>query len=312
MNKSIIFHDIIDAVERLRGVANRTPVLTSRVLNELSRQQVYLKCENFQRGGAFKFRGAYNALSKLSEEEKKRGVIAFSSGNHAQGVALACKILDVQATIVMPNDTPDIKIEAVQNYGGNVLFFDRHKESREVIASQYSEEHGMAIIPPFDHPDVIAGAGTAAYELMQEHPFLEHLVTPVGGGGLISGTALAGKGMNPRVKIHGVEPEGADDVRMSMLQGERVRIDPPNTIADGLRTQQVGERNFPIIQQMVHEVVTVSEEEIEVAMRFAMIRLKIVIEPSSAVALAAVMFRKFQIEKGSCIGVILSGGNVEL
>ncbi|SDY78203.1 pyridoxal-phosphate dependent enzyme [Thermoactinomyces sp. DSM 45892] len=312
MNKAIIFHDIIDAVERLRGVANRTPVLTSRVLNELSRQQVYLKCENFQRGGAFKFRGAYNALSKLSEEERKRGVIAFSSGNHAQGLALACKILGVQATIVMPEDTPEVKIEAVQNYGGNVLFFDRYKESRERIAARYSEEHGMAIIPPFDHPDIIAGAGTAAYELMQEHPFLEHLVTPVGGGGLISGTALAGKGMNPRVKIHGVEPEGADDVRRSMLQGERVRIDPPNTIADGLRTQQVGERNFPIIQQMVHEVVTVSEEEIEVAMRFAMVRLKIVIEPSSAVALAAVMFRKFQIEKGSCIGVILSGGNVEL
>ncbi|SFX11768.1 threonine dehydratase [Thermoactinomyces sp. DSM 45891] len=312
MNKAIIFHDIIDAVERLRGVANRTPVLTSRVLNELSRQQVYLKCENFQRGGAFKFRGAYNALSKLSEEERKRGVIAFSSGNHAQGLALACKILDVQATIVMPDDTPEVKIEAVQNYGGNVLFYDRHKESREMIAARYSEEHGMAIIPPFDHPDIIAGAGTAAYELMQEHPFLEHLVTPVGGGGLISGTALAGKGMNPRVKIYGVEPEGADDVRRSILQGERVRIDPPDTIADGLRTQQVGERNFPIIQQMVHEVVTVSEEEIEVAMRFAMVRLKIVIEPSSAVALAAVMFRKFQIEKGSCIGVILSGGNVEL
>ncbi|TCP61008.1 pyridoxal-phosphate dependent enzyme [Baia soyae] len=312
MNKGIIFHDIIDAVERLRGVANRTPVLTSRVLNELSRQQVYLKCENFQRGGAFKFRGAYNALSKLSEEERKRGVIAFSSGNHAQGLALACKILDVQATIVMPDDAPESKVEAVQSYGGNVLFFDRYKESREMIASQYSEEHGMAIIPPFDHPDIIAGAGTAAYELMQEHPFLEHLVTPVGGGGLISGTALAAKGMNPRVKIHGVEPEGADDVRRSMLLGERVRIDPPDTIADGLRTQQVGERNFPIIQQMVHEVVTVSEEEIEVAMRFAMVRLKIVIEPSSAVALAAIMFRKFQIEKGSCIGVILSGGNVEL
>lgn len=312
MSGSVGFNDIIDAVERLHGVANRTPVLTSRILNELSRQQVYLKCENFQRGGAFKFRGAYNALSRLTDEEKKRGVISFSSGNHAQGIALASKILGIEAIAVMPKDAPKGKVEAVQNYGCKIIFYDRHTESREEIARVYSEDRRMTIIPPFDHPHIIAGAGTAAYELMQEHLFLDHLIVPVGGGGLLAGTAIAGKGLNPRVKIHGVEPELADDVKRSLIQGERVKIEPPNTIADGLRTQQVGETNFPIIQQLVQEVVTVSEEEIEVALRFAMVRLKVVIEPSSAVALAAVMFRKCKIEKGSRIGVILSGGNIEL
>jgi threonine dehydratase len=302
---------IQEAFGRLKGIANQTPVMTSRTLNRLTGQQVFLKCENFQRGGSFKFRGAYNTISQLTPEQKQKGIVAFSSGNHAQGVALAANILGIQAMNCMPQDAPSIKVQATKGYGVEVVFYDRQRENREEIAEKWSEEKGMTIIPPFDDPRIISGAGTAALELLKEVGELDAIIAPIGGGGLISGTALAAHGINPSIRIFGVEPEGAEDTLLSLQAGKRITIDPPHTIADGLRVTTPGHITFPIIQQHIEQVITVTDHEIMEALRFALTRLKIVIEPSSAVALAAVLTGRLPLKENKRIGVIISGGNVD-
>jgi threonine dehydratase len=305
----VTFDDVRAAAERLRGVANRTPVLTSRTFNALTGREVFFKCENFQRGGAFKFRGAYNRLCQLSADEKKRGVVAFSSGNHAQGVALAAKLLNIPATIVMPNDAPPVKLAATRGYGAEVIVYDRLRESREAIAKKLADERGVTLVPPFNDVHVIAGAGTAALELLEDVPDLDALVTPIGGGGLIGGTAIAAKGMQSSIKIFGVEAEGADDAKQSMQRGEIVHIDPPNTIADGIRTQSIGTLTFAIMRELLSDIVIVSDAEILTALEFVIPRMKIVAEPTGAVPVAAVMQNKIP---GALtrIGVIISGGNI--
>lgn len=307
---AIGYEDVLGAAERLRGVAHHTPVHTSRTLDELAGRRVVLKCENFQRGGAFKFRGAYNAISRLEPEERRRGVVAFSSGNHAQGVALAAKLLGVPAVICMPDDAPPVKLAATRGYGAEVLIFERSTVDRDTFARVVAEERGMTIIPPYDHPHIIAGQGTAALELLDQAPGLDAIVTPIGGGGLIGGTAVAAQGARPDVRVFGVETEGADDVRQSVERGERVTIAPPPTIADGIRTTSPGRLTFPIIQRHVERVLVVSDEQVLAALRLVLLRLKLVAEPTGAVALAAVLAGLLPAECRS-VGVIVSGGNVD-
>ncbi len=302
--------DVRAAAERLRGVAHRTPVLTSRTLNELAGRELFLKCESLQRGGAFKFRGAYNAISRLSEEQRRRGVVAFSSGNHAQGVALAARILGVAAIICMPDDAPPVKLAATRGYGAEVRIFERATVDRDSFARAIAEERGMTIIPPYDHPDIIAGQGTTALELLEQAPELDALVTPIGGGGLLSGCAVAAKGLRPQIRIFGVETEGADDVRQSLERGERVTISPPATIADGIRTTSPGRLTFPIIQRHVEQVLVVSDAAVLDALRLLLLRVKLVVEPTGAVALAAVLAGLLPAECRR-VGVILSGGNID-
>jgi threo-3-hydroxy-L-aspartate ammonia-lyase len=311
VGKSVNFDDIVQAAQNLDGIANRTPVMTSRSFNEWTGYEVYFKCEHFQRGGAFKFRGAYHAVSGLDDDDKKRGVIAFSSGNHAQGIALAAKILGIETVIVMPQDTPGVKVEATRGYGAEIVFYDRWKEDREQVAKRWMEQKRMVLIPPFDHPRVIAGAGTAALELLREVPELDGIMTPVGGGGLISGTAIAAHGVNPSIRIVGAEPAKANDAALSLAKGERVTIDSPDTIADGLRTTSLGTLTFPVIQNHVSEIVTVTEEEIIEAMRYIFTRFKWVVEPSGAVTVAALLAGKVPFACGQKIGVIISGGNLD-
>ncbi len=305
----VAFADVRAAAERLRGVANRTPVLTSRALNALTGREVFCKCENFQRGGSFKFRGAYNRLSQLSAAEKQRGVVAFSSGNHAQGVALAAKLLHIPATIVMPDDAPPVKLAATRGYGAEVIVYDRLTGSREAIARQLAEERGMTLVPPFNDPRIIAGQGTAALELVEEVPDLDALVTPVGGGGLISGCALAAKGMQPRIAVYGVEAIGADDAQQSLQAGRIISVPPPTTIADGIRTESVGTLTFAIMRALLSAIVIVSDDEIIAALRFVIPRMKIVVEPTGAVPLAALMQNRIPAEFKR-VGVIVSGGNI--
>ncbi len=269
---AVTFDDVRAAAERLRGIANRTPVLTSHTFNALTGREVFFKGENFQRAGAFKFRGAYNRLSRLSADEKRRGVVAFSSGNHAQGVALAAKLLGIPAVLVMPNDAPAVKLDATRGYGAEVILYDRQGGQRDEIASQVSAERGLVLVPPFNDPYIIAGQGTAALELLEEVPELDALVSPVGGGGLISGCALAAKGMRPRIAVYGVEAEGADDARQSLREGRIVTIPPPKTIADGIRTEALGPLTFAIMRALVDDVVLVSDAEILEAVRFALLR----------------------------------------
>ena len=301
--------DVRAAADRLRGIANRTPVMTSRTFNALTGREVFFKCENFQRGGAFKFRGAYNRLSQLSEAEKKRGVVAFSSGNHAQGVALAAKLLGVPATIVMPDDAPAVKLAATRGYGAEVIVYDRLRESREAIAKKLADERGVTLVPPFNDPDIMAGAGTVAMELLEEIPDLDALVTPVGGGGLVSGCALAAKAMRPQIQVYGVEAVGADDAKQSLQRGEIVHIEPPTTIADGIRTQAVGNLSFAVMRELLSDIVIVNDDEIRDAVRFAITRMKIVAEPTGAVPIAAVMQNRIP---GNLkrVGLIISGGNI--
>jgi len=308
-NLPITFSDVQHAADRLRGVANRTPVMTSRTFNAMTGREVFFKCENFQRGGAFKFRGAYNRLAQLAPEEKRRGVVAFSSGNHAQGVALAAKLLSIPAAIVMPDDAPPVKLAATRGYGAEVIVYDRLKESREAIAKKLADERGVILVPPFNDPHIIAGQGTAAMELLEEIPDLDAIVTPVGGGGLISGCAIAAKAMRPQIQILGVEAVGADDAKQSLQRGEIVHIDPPSTIADGIRTQSVGALTFAIMCELLSDIVIVSDEEILDAVRFAIMRMKIVAEPTGAVPIAAVMQNRIP---GNLkrVGVIVSGGNI--
>jgi len=302
--------DVRAAAERLAGVAHVTPVHTSRTLDELAGRSLFLKCESFQRAGAFKFRGAYNAISRLSLAERERGVVAFSSGNHAQGVALAARLLDVPAIICMPDDAPPVKLAATRGYGAEVRIFERSTVDRDTFARAIAEERGMTVIPPYDHPHIMAGQGTAALELMAQAPDLDALVMPIGGGGLISGCAVAAKGLDPAIRIFGVETEGADDVHQSVERGERVTIAPPATIADGIRTTSPGALTFPVIRRHVERVLVVSDEAALAALRLLFLRLKLVVEPTGAVPLAAVLGGLLPAECRR-VGVILSGGNID-
>lgn len=307
---AVTYDDVRAAAERLRGVAHRTPVVTSRTLDERTGAQVFLKAENLQRMGAFKFRGAYNRIAQLSAQERRGGVIAFSSGNHAQGVALACKILGVPATIVMPSDAPAAKIAATRGYGAEVVLYDRHTEDRAAIAQRLAGESGATIVPPYDDAGVIAGQGTATLELLEDAQPLDIIACPVGGGGLLAGTAIAAHGSDASIEIYGVEPAAGNDFEQSMARGERVQIPVPDTIADGQQTQSPGEITFRIAQQERARIVSVTDDQIREAMRFAFERLKLVVEPSGASALAAVLSGVIP-ARGKRIGVILTGGNVD-
>jgi len=298
------------AARRLEGIAHRTPVMTSRTLNARTGAQIFLKCENFQRMGAFKFRGAYNRIVQLNADERRAGVVAFSSGNHAQGVALASKLLGVPAVIVMPDDAPKAKIDATREYGAEIVFYDRHRSHRAEIAQRICAEREATLVPPFDDPHIIAGAGTAVLELMEEVEGLEAIVTPVGGGGLLSGSAVAAHGFDSDVEIYGVEPQAGNDFQQSLDRGEIVHIEVPRTIADGLQTQAPGEITFATIRAHRGTIVTISDEQLRDAMRFAFERLKIVIEPSGAAGIAAILFGKIPVA-GKRIGVVISGGNVD-
>jgi threo-3-hydroxy-L-aspartate ammonia-lyase len=307
---AISIDDVRAAAQRLRGVANYTPVHTSRTLDALAGCEIVLKCESFQRTGSFKFRGAYNAISALSPAERRRGVVAFSSGNHAQGVALAARLLDAPAIICMPDDAPPVKLAATRGYGAEVMIFDRSTVDRDTFARAIAEERGMTIIPPYDHPRIIAGQGTAALELLEQAPDLDALVIPVGGGGLIGGCAVAARAIRPGIRIFGVETEGADDVRQSVERGERVSIAPPATIADGIRTTSPGALTFPIIQRHVERVLVVSDAAVLDALRLLLLRLKLVAEPTGAVGPAAVLAGLLPAECRR-VGVILCGGNLD-
>ncbi len=304
------FNSVRTAAERLRGIVHRTPVLTSRTLDEIAGGPVFLKCENLQRMGAFKFRGAYNRIVQLDPQARARGVVAFSSGNHAQGVALASRLLGVPATIVMPSDAPASKIAATREYGAEVIFYDRHKSHRAEIAQQLCAERNATLIAPFDDAEIIAGAGTAALELLEDVPDLAIIATPVGGGGLLSGSALAAHGVNSAIELYGVEPEAGNDFQQSLERGEIVQTAVPITIADGLQTQAPGALTFAIVREHVRAIVTVTDDDLRDAMRFAFERMKIVIEPSGAAALAALMLGKIP-ARGKRTGIIISGGNVD-
>jgi threonine dehydratase len=303
--------DVRAAAERLAPVANRTPVVTSRTVNALTGAQVFFKCENLQRGGAFKFRGAYNRLVVLSPEERARGVVAFSSGNHAQGVALAAQELGIRATVVMPADAPKLKVAATQGYGAEVVRYDRLTEDREAIARRLADERGLTLVPPYDHPLIMAGQGTAALELIEDVGSLDWLLMPVGGGGLLSGCTIAASSLLPAVKIVGVETETSNDWVPSLQAGHPVHIPPPDTIADGMRTQQPGALTFPIVQRLAHGVVTVSDEEVKDAMRFLLLRMKLLVEPTGAVPVALLLSGRLGVPKHQRVGVILSGGNAD-
>ncbi|TCG06093.1 serine dehydratase [Paraburkholderia steynii] len=304
------YDDVVAASKRLEGVAHRTPVLTSRTVNEMFGAEVFFKCENLQRMGAFKFRGAFNALSKFDEQQRRQGVVAFSSGNHAQAVALSARLLGMPATIVMPHDAPRIKVEATKGYGGNVVLYDRYKEDREQIGRDLAQKHGLTLIPPYDHPDVLAGQGTAAKELFDEVGPLDAFFVPLGGGGLLSG-ALSTRALSPDCALYAVEPEAGNDGQQSFRSGKIVNIDTPKTIADGAQTQHLGEYTFPIIQRDVTDVLTASDAELVDCMRFFAARMKIVVEPTGCLSFAAARQMKDKL-KGKRIGVLISGGNVDV
>jgi threonine dehydratase len=301
---------IREAHERIRAFVHRTPVITSRTFNEASGREVFFKCENFQRAGAFKMRGATNKILSRSDEEKRRGVVAFSSGNHAQAVALAARDAGVRAVIVMPEDAPLMKLAGTRGYGAEVVTYDRQQGDREGLARQIAEREGMTLVPPYDDYHIIAGQGTCALELLEDVPDLDALLTPCGGGGLFAGASTAAKALRPEVRCFPVESELSDDTRQSFARGERVTIPPPATIADGMRTQSPGALTFPLLQRNAEDVLTVSEDEIVETMRLMLFRMKILVEPTGAVAAAAVLFGKLPvgIER---IGVVISGGNVD-
>lgn len=307
----VTFEDLAAAAERIQVLARKTPVMTSRLFDEAAGVRTYFKCENLQRGGAFKIRGATNFIESLSESERKRGVVTYSSGNHAQAVAIAAAHAGISATIVMPTDAPKAKLESTQAYGPKIVFFDRQRENREAIARRIAEETGAVTLPSYDHPWIIAGQGTAALELLAEQPKLDALLAPLGGGGLLSGTLLAAKAINPEIAVYGVEPELANDWYRSLAAGRPIEIAPPQTIADGLRTPVPGNVTFPIVRSLASGVLMVSEEEIKETMRFLLSRMKLLTEPSGAVAAAAVFRRKLPPQIRS-VGVIISGGNVDM
>jgi threonine dehydratase len=311
MTLAIDFNDVTAAAGRLAGVAHRTPVLTSRTADAAAGAQLFFKCENFQRMGAFKFRGACNALAQFSPAQRAAGVVAFSSGNHAQAVALAARIVGTPAVIVMPHDAPAIKVEATRGYGAEVVLYDRYTEDREAIGARLARERGMTLVPPFDHPHVMAGQGTAALELLQDVPALDLLLVCVGGGGLIAGCAVAAHGAQPGCRVIGVEPAAGNDVQRSFRRGEIVGIDVPQTIADGAQTQRAGRYTFPVIRALVADIVTVDDEALKRAMRFFAARMKIVVEPTGCLAAAAAFEGAVDV-RGRRVGIIVSGGNVDL
>jgi len=309
MGLAIQADDVRAAAERIRPLARRTPVFTSASFDAEAGAHVFFKCENLQKGGAFKIRGAANLILSLPETALARGVVAYSSGNHAQAVAIAAQHVGAPATIVMPEDAPRSKMQATRDRGACVITYNRFTESREQIAERILKESGATLVPPFDHPMIMAGQGTAALELLDETGPLDALVTPVGGGGLLSGSAMIVKNLQPAIRVFGAEPEGANDMFLSLVAGERVAVQP-NTIADGLRTPKPGELTFPVIRQLVDRIALVSDDEIRATVKFLLLRLKILVEPSGAASAAAVLFHKLPRELRS-IGVVLSGGNVD-
>ncbi|MES2631734.1 MAG: threo-3-hydroxy-L-aspartate ammonia-lyase [Pseudomonadota bacterium] len=305
------FDDVAAAARRLQGHAHRTPVNRSTTANQLLGAEVFFKCENFQRMGAFKFRGAFNALSRFTPQQKSKGVIAFSSGNHAQAIALSARLLGMPAVILMPMDAPQSKIDATRGYGAEVILFDRYKEDREALTKKVAQQREMTLIPPFDHPDVIAGQGTAAMELIEEVGELDVLFVCLGGGGLLSGSALATRALSPRCQIYGVEPEAGNDAQQSMARGEIVHIDTPRTIADGAQTQHLGLYTFEVIRRDVTGILTATDEQLVEAMRFFAERMKMVVEPTGCLGFAAARHAGIDLA-GKRVGVIISGGNVDL
>lgn len=312
MNRALPrYQDVQEAAERLRGVAHRTPVLTSQTLNGRLDAEIFFKCENLQKVGAFKFRGAYNAIAGLNAAERAAGVVTFSSGNHGQAIARAAQALGVTATIVMPLDAPRAKRNAAASYGARIIPYDRETQDREQVAQELIDKEGLTLIPPFDHPDVIAGQGTAAMELFEEVGGLDALFVPLGGGGLLAGTLLSAHAVAPECLVYGVEPEAGNDGQQSFNKGEVVRIPPPRSIADGALTQALGQITFPIIKRYAHDILTVPDQKLIHAMQFFAERMKIVVEPTGCLGAAAVLNEIVPV-RGMRIGVILSGGNVDL
>lgn len=305
------FEDVAAAARRLSGVAHRTPAMTSRLADERTGAQVFFKCENLQRMGAFKFRGAYNALLKLTPSQRKRGVATFSSGNHAQAVALAGRLLGVPAVIVMPADAPAVKVEATRGYGAEVVLYDRALESREEVAASLAQSRGLTLVPPFDHPDVIAGQGTAALELVEDAGRLDVLLVPCGGGGLLSGCAIAARELSPGVEVYGVEPAAGDDVTRSFATGVLQSVHNPDTIADGARTSSAGAITFPLIREHVAGMTTVDDDTLLRAMLWMWERMKLMVEPTGALAAAALFANRVDV-RGKRVGVVISGGNADV
>jgi len=305
------YDDVVAAAGRIEGHAHRTPVLRSRTLDERLGAQLFFKCENFQRMGAFKFRGGFNALARFDTAQRKSGALAFSSGNHAQAIALSARLQGIKAVILMPTDAPQAKIAATRGYGAEVVLFDRFTQDREQLAAELARKRGMTVIPPFDHADVIAGQGTAAKELFEEVGALDTLFVCVGGGGLISGSALAARALAPACKVIGVEPQAGNDAQQSMRSGAIVRIDTPRTIADGAQTQSVGKLTFAIMRRDVDDIVTVTDAQLVETMRFFAERMKIIVEPTGCLGAAAASLGSLPLA-GQRVGVIVSGGNVDL
>ena len=304
-----IFEKVKEAQKRLRGHAHVTPIMTSRTLNQLTRADIFLKCENFQRMGAFKFRGAYNAMSRLTDDQKKHGVITHSSGNHAQAVALVGRLLGIKTVVVMPDDAPVIKRAATEAYGASVIGYDPGETSREKISQDLSNRHGYTLVPPYDHIDIVAGQGTAAVELLDELSSLDMLMVPCGGGGLLSGCAVAARAMSPNCRVIGIEPKSADDAAKSFHSGKLHTVTNPPTIADGTRTPSLGKITFPLVLEYVDDMQTVSESAIIEAVKFLFYRMKLVVEPSGALGVAALL--SGEIQPRSRVGIILSGGNID-
>jgi threonine dehydratase len=307
----LTFQMIREAQERLAGVAHRTPVLTSRQFNERAGGEVFFKAENLQRAGAFKFRGAYNKLAALTAEERRGGVLAYSSGNHAQAVALSSKLFGIPAVIVMPADAPRIKVEATRNYGAEVIFYDRYTENRIEIGERLCRERGLTMVPPYDDYQVMAGAGTAVVELLEEVPELDDLLICCSGCGLLAGAAVAARQLRPGIKIYGVEPEAGNDTKLSLQRGERVEIPVPKTIADGLAVNTPGRLTFPVVRELVDDILLVSDAELIATIRFMLERMKVLVEPSGAAGAAAVLHHRID-PRGRRVGVIISGGNIDL
>jgi threonine dehydratase len=304
-----MFEKIKAAKKALKDQANVTPIMTSRTLNGMTGASVYLKCENFQRTGAFKFRGAFNAISRLSDDQRKKGVLTYSSGNHAQAVALVGKLLNTETYIVMPKNAPEIKRQATRGYGANIIYYDPEKTAREAVAADLKNKHDYTLIPPYDHEDIVAGQGTVALEMFEELKTLDMLIAPCGGGGLLSGSAVTARELCPSCKVIGVEPELANDATLSFRTGRLHAVHNPPTIADGTRTPSLGKVTFPLVLKHVDDMVTVSEEEIKEAVRFLISRMKLVVEPSGALGIAAIASGKIRISGRT--GIIISGGNID-
>lgn len=310
MNEPTYAH-VQAAAERIAGAAHRTPVLTSRTADRLSGASLYFKCENFQRMGAFKFRGACNAIAQFTPEQRAAGVLTYSSGNHAQAIALSASLAGIRSAIIMPHDAPALKVRATQEYGGEVIFYDRYKEDREEIGQRLAQERGMTLIPPYDHPHVIAGQGTAAKELFEEVGELDLLLVCLGGGGLLAGSALSAAALSPNCRVIGVEPEAGNDGQQSLRRGEIVTIDVPDTIADGAKTTHLGVHNFAVIRRHVADIVTVTDAQLVETMKFCAERMKMVVEPTGCLAAAAALHGAVPVA-GKRVGILVSGGNVDL